>query len=83
MPDQQTAATRGQATMPARSNTGSSGRRPSQDFKTELVDLDRDMTRADLCEALQGLMFFCGERHMIRIDRDVRNYLLDALRRKI
>jgi hypothetical protein len=73
--------------MPARSSSTSStnstsrhGRRPF--FKANVINLNRDMTCAEICERLERSIF-CNDFHLVRIDADVRNYLLAALRRKI
>jgi hypothetical protein len=72
--------------MPARSSstgstnsTGRHSRRPF--FKAAVIELNRDITRAEICERLERPIF-CNDSRLLRID-DVRNYLLAALRRKI
>jgi hypothetical protein len=48
----------------------------------QVINLDRDMTGRDIAEIPERLIF-CGDSRLLRMDADVRNYLLDALRRKI
>jgi len=43
--------------------------------------LDRDMNRADLIFVLENLVFGRSAHATLRLDRQVRDYLLDALRR--
>ena len=54
---------------------------PPRDFSIREPDvLDESMTRADLMFMLENLHFGQGELGTLKIDREVRDYLLDALR---
>jgi hypothetical protein len=46
------------------------------------AELDGDLRKADVIELLEALTFrTAGSRHTLRIDREIKLLLLDALRR--
>jgi len=47
--------------------------------RTEPPMLDASMTPGDLATVLRDLKFLRGHPETIRLDRDVRDYLLDAV----
>jgi hypothetical protein len=49
---------------------------------TERPELTSDMTRSDLVEVLEHLPWGRGGLCTIRLDRDVRDYLLRMLKRR-
>jgi hypothetical protein len=51
--------------------------------RAEPETLDQNMTRGDLIYALENLRFMGrDQRHIIEIDKAVRDYLVSALRRR-
>jgi hypothetical protein len=55
---------------------------PEPDIMTERPELTSDMTRADLVEVLQHLPWSRSGLCTIRLDRDVRDYLLRILKQR-
>jgi hypothetical protein len=48
------------------------------------AEFDGDLRNADVIEALEALTFrTAGSRHTLRIDREIKLLLLDALRRRV
>jgi hypothetical protein len=48
----------------------------------ETVEPDQNYTRSDLVDALRRLRFDHRDRDTLRIDRQIRTFLINALRRK-
>jgi hypothetical protein len=55
---------------------------PEPDVLTERPELTSNMTRTDLVEVLEHLPWSRGGRCTIRLDRDVRDYLLRILKQR-
>jgi hypothetical protein len=48
--------------------------------KKDILPLTADLTTAELAEALAGLRFQNGRRCLVSLDKDVRDYLLRAIK---